>query len=86
MRLLIFLSLYVAAALALGGGAISIASTFSCAISTIRLNSGEAPYEVCNIPGMGYVSTQWITGTFGVVGEGMVRCLLTFVAQAPPPP
>jgi hypothetical protein len=57
-------------------------TSFSCAISTITLRGGDAPYEVCTIAAGGAsggtVSTQWVTGTFGAVGEGMEATLISF--------
>jgi hypothetical protein len=46
-------------------------SSFSCAISTITLHAGDAPYEVCSYSGQpgGYISLQWFTSTFAG-GEG----------------
>ena len=44
--------------------------TFSCAISTIHLLAGS-PYTVCDFPsagGVSFISTQWLTGTFGQNG------------------
>jgi hypothetical protein len=55
-------------------------STFSCAISTITLRAGEPPFEVCNkasLPDPGFLSLQWITGTFGALGDGMEATLVS---------
>jgi hypothetical protein len=66
--------LCLAAALLPGASAQSYAQSFSCAISTLTLKAGDAPYQVCNItgdhhpliPGVhNYLSMQWFTGTFG---------------------
>lgn len=54
--------------------------TFSCAISTITLRAGDPPYEVCKktpITPHGFISTQWITGTFGRLGDGMETTLVS---------
>jgi len=54
-------------------------ATFSCAISTITLRAGDAPFEVCNrkFSDAGYISTQWMTGTFGALGDGMEATLIS---------
>lgn len=66
-------------ALTVGATAIPFASTFSCAISTVTLKAGDAPFEVCNraLGGSGYISTQWMTGTFGALGDGMEATLVS---------
>jgi hypothetical protein len=56
-------------------------SSFSCAISTLTLRKGDAPFEVCNRTffegGAGHISKQWITGTFGALGDGMEATLIS---------
>ena len=66
-------------ALLVGATALPFAPTFSCAISTVTLKAGDAPYEVCNLLslGAGYISTQWMTGTFGALGNGMEATLIS---------
>ena len=53
--------------------AISDPSSFSCAISTQTLHAGEAESTVCDNQGVGagWISLQWMTGTFGKLGEGL---------------
>ena len=54
-------------------------SSFSCAISTLTMKKGDPPFEVCNklVSGGGFVSKQWVTGTFGSLGDGMEATLIS---------
>ena len=64
------LCLAAIASLALARATFDFPQSFTCAISTYTLRSGDAPYEVCNINATGragysnYLSMQWFTGTF----------------------
>jgi hypothetical protein len=54
-------------------------SSFSCAISTQTLRAGEPASTVCDLQGTGsgWVSLQWVTGTFGKLGDGLDNVLIS---------
>ena len=66
-------------ALAAAGALAADPSSFSCAISTQTLHAGEPAATVCDMPaaGAGYVSLQWMTGTFGRLGDGLDNVLIS---------
>jgi hypothetical protein len=70
------------------GGAIGTLSSFSCAISTQTLTPSSPNTTVCDYQtgSQGYVSLQWMTGTFGKLGEGLDAVLISVFVDGSPTP